>query len=214
MERRVLLDIFLSFLMLFVSRSVSRTSTEAANQEQFSRDRGVGRPARQGHAGIAGRPKARAFSPAVPATSPAETPSRPAPAGARRRHRAADHGRRNRRRAGRVQRPGGDLRSWRLKHFLDREGRPLELVPSDMPPGEGRPFDLRLDDEALSEPAVAALFERSVPRLDLRSGKTGTLALEYRDAAGLYMRKAFAFDPARSPFMIDSRRPSRTAGRR
>jgi len=97
---------------------------------------------------------------------------------------------------------GAELRSWRLKGYLDQNGEPLELVPADVPRDLGRPFDLQLDDPALTRRLSEALFEPSATGLNLEGGRPGTLTFEYRDAAGLHARKTFAFDPGTSPFLV------------
>src|SRR5882672_314224 len=39
---------------------------------------------------------------------------------------------------------GGRLVHWRLKEYRDREGHPVDLVPSGLPAGEQTPFALRV----------------------------------------------------------------------
>ena len=201
MEKRVLLAVFLSFLVLFVYQSVFAPpppKPPAGNESPATAASG-GQPAKATPASAAGQ---NAPKPPAPAAAPAAAPQ-PAPETL-----TADTEPRtivvetDDVRA-EFSNQGGDLRSWRLKHFLDREGQPLELVPTDVPPDEGHPFDLRLDNDALTSQLSQALFKPSADRLDLRGGKAGTLAFEYRDAAGLYARKTFQFDPAKSPFLID-----------
>src|SRR5204863_6656792 len=40
---------------------------------------------------------------------------------------------------------GGRLLHWRLKDYRDSNGRPVDLVPSDLPQMEQLPFSLRVD---------------------------------------------------------------------
>src|SRR5829696_1030514 len=43
---------------------------------------------------------------------------------------------------------GGALKSWRLKKYQDAAHQPLELIPQDAPAGHPRPFALLVDDAA------------------------------------------------------------------
>ena len=51
---------------------------------------------------------------------------------------------------------GGELVSWQLKEYLTG-GQPVELVSSDLPAGEVWPFTVRFDDEDLTHLADQAL---------------------------------------------------------
>ncbi|HXH05732.1 MAG TPA: membrane protein insertase YidC [Vicinamibacterales bacterium] len=94
---------------------------------------------------------------------------------------------------------GGTLKSWRLKHYLDARGAPLELVPSVA--GAAAPFSLRLEDDVLSARLATALFAPSAARLDVGNGP-GRLVFDYRDAAGLFARKTFEVGIPGQPFLI------------
>jgi len=204
MEKRVLLAVFLSFLVLFAYQSLVAPPPEPAAPAQEPAPGGASAPASS---------PAETPEPSGPLTP--STPSTTRPAAAEGAQAApmpealvADTTERqivvetSRVRAVFSNR-GAGLRSWRLKDYLDRQGRPLELVTSDVPPGLGHPFDLRLDDPALSARLAEALFKPSVDHLDLASGSPGRLVFEYRDSAGLSARKSFSFDPASAPYVID-----------
>jgi YidC/Oxa1 family membrane protein insertase len=91
---------------------------------------------------------------------------------------------------------GARLKSWRLKSYLDLDKRPQELVPTGMPPGTTLPFELKVDDEAATARLRDALFQTSASgTLDATRGE-GRLVFEFKDAAGLYARKEFVFEPA------------------
>ena len=95
---------------------------------------------------------------------------------------------------------GGELVSWQLKEYLTG-GQPVELVSSDLPAEEVWPFTIRFDDEDLTHLADQALYRPSSPGLRL-SGQTESLTFEYQDAGGFAIRKTYAFDPTVSPYVL------------
>src|SRR5262245_22095682 len=95
---------------------------------------------------------------------------------------------------------GGALRSWRLKKYHDSAGQPLELVPHTVPAGTARPFTLSVPDTATSAALAQALFKPNVDALQVTSG-TSTLVFDYEDENGLKARKEFAFS-ADLPYLI------------
>jgi len=92
---------------------------------------------------------------------------------------------------------GARLVHWRLKDYRDDKGAPVDLVPGGLPPGTPTPFSLRLDDERLTGRLNNALFRVSGAdaQTDGRT-KPVTLTFEYQDAAGLQARKVFVFSPS------------------
>ncbi len=95
---------------------------------------------------------------------------------------------------------GAELLSWQLADYLD-EGQPVELVPRDLPPGAPSPFALAFDDDQLTRLAGEALYRPSARRVRL-ADRTETLTFDYEDASGLRIRKTFRFDPASSPYLM------------
>jgi YidC/Oxa1 family membrane protein insertase len=92
---------------------------------------------------------------------------------------------------------GGRVVRWRLKEYRDGNGEPLDLVPSDLPAEQARPFSLRVDDQALTQRLNSVLYRvtgDAAGRIDATSA-AATLVFEYQDAAGLRARKEFQFDP-------------------
>ena len=89
---------------------------------------------------------------------------------------------------------GAVLTSWRLKKYSSDTGAPLDLVPAKAPPGSARPFTLVADDAAVTATLAQALFKPSADGLTT-STAPASLTFEYRDAAGLTARKTFAFTP-------------------
>ena len=95
---------------------------------------------------------------------------------------------------------GAELVSWQLKDYLE-DGRPVELVPRELPAEEPWPFTLLFDDDDLTYLAHEALFRPSSLNLRL-SGSSETLVFDYEDAGGLSIRKSFTFDPSVSPYVL------------
>ncbi|HUX17491.1 MAG TPA: membrane protein insertase YidC, partial [Phycisphaerae bacterium] len=195
MEKRVLLAVFLSFLVLFVYQSVfAPPPRPPQNVTPAATPATPATASRPATAPVASAPAATEQPPAQAEANAPETLT----ADAQRRDIVVETARVRAVFSNR----GAELRSWRLKDYLDQNGEPLDLVPTDMPPDLGHPFDLLFDDPALTRRLSEALFEPSVTGLNLEAGRPGTLVFEYRDAAGLHARKTFAFDPGTSPFLV------------
>src|SRR4051812_17152496 len=174
MERRVLLAIFLCFIVLYVWQAV------------------FVKPAPK-------RPRAAADAPAGSLTAPpagetAATPTAPAqpsaPAVAALVGDAQERETRvdtddvvavftNR---------GGRLKSWRLKRYHDHNNQPLELIAADLPSGQPLPFSLRTKDDAINARLNSALFE-------VRQPTPNVVAFEYRDSLGVRAAKQFTVGP-------------------
>jgi YidC/Oxa1 family membrane protein insertase len=95
---------------------------------------------------------------------------------------------------------GGVITSWRLKKYFNAANEPLELVPHDLPGAAPRPFTLTVDDPAVSKTLTSALYKPSATAIDATTTEQ-TLTFEYQDAAGLQVRKEFAFHPE-SPYVV------------
>jgi YidC/Oxa1 family membrane protein insertase len=95
---------------------------------------------------------------------------------------------------------GGALKSWRLKKYQDVAKAPLEIVPQDTPPGLPRPFTLSVDDARISTVLSQALFRPSATAIDVRNGPA-TLVFEYADATGISARKQLSFHP-QNPYVV------------
>jgi len=90
---------------------------------------------------------------------------------------------------------GATLAAWHLVNYPGPDGRPVDLVPRDVPPNQPKPFSLELDDAAKSARLNTALFTTSAgSTLDARTAPV-TVSFEYQDAAGLQARKQFRIDP-------------------
>ena len=83
---------------------------------------------------------------------------------------------------------GAVITSWKLKRYTGADKQPLDLVPSDLPAGEVRPFTLKTGDATLDAQLANALFKPG----DV--GSDHSISFEYRDASGLVARKRFALN--------------------
>jgi len=85
-----------------------------------------------------------------------------------------------------------------LRQFRTKDKKPQELVPVKVPEGHARPFRLAVDDAAVSRQLSNALFAvTGVTTGQVVDGTKGpaTLAFAYQDEAGLHVRKTFSFEP-------------------
>ncbi|MGQ0736364.1 MAG: membrane protein insertase YidC [Acidobacteriota bacterium] len=184
MERRVLLAISLSFLVLFGYQALFMPAplpeTPAANTPS---------------AGPAA-PPALETPPAAPAAAaPAEASRAPAPAvivsgDSQEREVVVET---DRVRAVFTNR-GARLRHWVLKQYRNDQGEPLDLVPEAIPAPHSFPFALRTTDAAITARLNDALYRPSSPSLLVTAEQT-TLTFEMEDGDGLYSRKEFTFAP-------------------
>jgi YidC/Oxa1 family membrane protein insertase len=182
MERRVLIAVILSFLVLYAFQALFVPPTPPT-------DTGSG-------ATTAPAAGSSATSTGAPAAPP-EVPQVPAPDAI-----TADSSERE------VQvetatveavfsNRGGRLLHWRLKDYRGTDGTPMDLVPSVVPQGENKPFSLSVDDELLTDRLNTALYRVSgAPegRVDTTGG-SAKLIFEYQDVAGLQVAKEFEFEP-------------------
>ncbi len=107
---------------------------------------------------------------------------------------------------------GGRIKSWRLKHFFNADRQPLELVPTQLAGSHPLPFSLQTSDAAVSATLNGALYQVSGEPAANASDSTATdLKFEYRDTAGVHALKEFHLEP--SSYII-SFRTSVTAGDR
>ncbi len=92
---------------------------------------------------------------------------------------------------------GARLKSWRLKHYLDQLQQPQELVATELSATQPLPFSLRAPDEAVTTMLNNGLYAvKGAPAGD-RSQSTATqLVFEYSNNAGLHAIKEFGLDPA------------------
>jgi len=183
MEKRLLLAIVLSFLVLFLYQMVlvkkpppQEPSAEAAVEtavETAPRPEERSKPAEK-PGGITEPPPSEAFRPVAEEAETrivVETSL----------YRAVWINR------------GAQLQSWRLKAYKDENKEDLELV-SALAEGMGRyPFRLKSDDPVYDDLVNTALYRSSPSRLELDGGRNGELRFEYADEAGNRVEKVLAF---------------------
>src|SRR5262245_52410641 len=156
MEKRVLLAVVLSFLVLtayraFLPAPVKQSATAAA---------GTSAPASASPSTAPGSPSGAATS---NATADQSTAPAPVPVAATT---VADGAEReivvttNLVKAVFSNR-GGVLKHWTLLHYVDHEGKPADLIPAGLPPTLPRPFSLRLADPERTAVVNTALYRTS-----------------------------------------------------
>jgi YidC/Oxa1 family membrane protein insertase len=93
---------------------------------------------------------------------------------------------------------GGEVTSWRLKHYKDHTGQLVDIIPAGVPPTESRPFEFKADD-----PEMTARLNQGLYRVRVNGHETGDrvevsgptrVTFEYADAQGLTVTKMFAFE--------------------
>jgi YidC/Oxa1 family membrane protein insertase len=188
MERRLLLAIVLTFVVLTVYQWLVPTPQAPALVQPTAVPDG---PA------AAGQPPAATPAPVAPPT-PALTPIDTIQADTEERTIAVDNGLVRAVFSNR----GATLSAWQLSGYL-ADGKPVDLVPHDVPADQPKPFSLKLDDAAKTARLNTALFEMTggaaqtgaaASTLDARNAPVA-LTFEYQDAAGLQARKEFRFEP-------------------
>jgi YidC/Oxa1 family membrane protein insertase len=92
---------------------------------------------------------------------------------------------------------GGQITSWRLKHYFDEQGRLVDLVPAPLPPDLARPLALKLDDPAATRQVNSALYrvtrDGSEAPATVTVSQPTRLEFEYQDDRGLQVRKVITF---------------------
>ena len=95
---------------------------------------------------------------------------------------------------------GATISAWELLHYMGPDGKPVDLIPHDVPADQPKPFSLRLEDAAKSARVNTALFAINggdaapASSMDAKSAPV-TLTFEYQDQAGLHVRKQLRIEP-------------------
>ncbi|KPJ70246.1 hypothetical protein AMJ44_00605 [candidate division WOR-1 bacterium DG_54_3] len=95
---------------------------------------------------------------------------------------------------------GGVLKSWKLKKHKDEENNDLELVSNLSSETDAFPFSLSTEDPSFDKVINTALYKSSVPRLELKDGRTGEIRFEYADEQGNFIQKIFIFQDGKYDF--------------
>lgn len=187
MERRVLIAVILSFLVLYGYQALFVTPT----------------PPQQGKRPAAGSsssatPDTASPAPAIP-VSPSAAPGASDPAaGSPVTSEASERDVQleTDRVIATFTNRGARLKSWRLKRYMDDAQQPLELVAHDIAANVVLPFTLQLEDEAVTRALDGALYAvTGAPATGAITSPT-TLTFEFSDSTGLRAVKTFAFSPS------------------
>jgi YidC/Oxa1 family membrane protein insertase len=88
---------------------------------------------------------------------------------------------------------GGRLKSWRLKHYFDQNKEPQELI--DLVPNQPLPFTLRTPDDSANVTINNVVYAVSGAPAGPAASAPVDLKFAYRDAGGLDVVKEFHIEP-------------------
>jgi YidC/Oxa1 family membrane protein insertase len=92
---------------------------------------------------------------------------------------------------------GARLKSWRLKHYLNANKEPLELVAGELAGAQPLPFSLRVPDRAMTATLNDALYAATALGGGAAAASAPTqLTFEYKNDAGLRAVKEFRLEPS------------------
>lgn len=97
---------------------------------------------------------------------------------------------------------GGVLKSWRLREHTDENKEDLDLVSGRSSELDMYPFSLRTDDSSFDSTINSALFEFSSLKLDLGGGRSGELRFQYADDKGTRVEKILTFQDGKYDFDV------------
>jgi YidC/Oxa1 family membrane protein insertase len=187
MERRVLLAIFLAFLVLYVWQAVFVKPAPRPVRGTSVPSASTATPDSTVAAAGGTEPGPVEAKPQTPAAPPAELL-------------VAERSERDVRVETRdviavFTNRGARLKSWRLKRYLDQKGEPQELVENQIS-GQPLPFTLRTTNDAMTATLNDALYTvAGAPEATGGATSPVDLRFEYRDSAGVHAVKTFHFDP-------------------
>jgi YidC/Oxa1 family membrane protein insertase len=96
---------------------------------------------------------------------------------------------------------GALVKSWILKDYPDEKGHPIDIVPPVTSTPATRPFAISVPDEKLTQTLQTALYKPSATTLDVGNG-TQSLTFTFEDATGLSAKKTFEFQPGGKPYLV------------
>jgi YidC/Oxa1 family membrane protein insertase len=178
LERRVLIALFMSFLVLYAYQ----TFFSKPPQKPVPATTSIAPEAAGAAAVTAATPEAAgaAAAAAAPAALVGETTERDATIETR--HVIAVFTNR-----------GGRLKSWKLKDYRDRNGDALELIDPTLASSQPMPFSLSVPDAATTAALNNGLY--AVRQSSGAAGGNEQLAFEYRTEGGLNVTKEFSLNP-------------------
>src|SRR3954470_3580314 len=94
---------------------------------------------------------------------------------------------------------GGALKSWSLKKYLDSQKQPFEIIAGHAPPDAPLPFTLGADDPAIAAKLAAAPFSVTSQN---QTGGNWRAQFDFDDGAGLHAQKTFSIDAAK-PYVVN-----------
>lgn len=97
---------------------------------------------------------------------------------------------------------GAVLKSWKLKKYEDEDKENLELVSIHSQEIKKYPFSLKTDDSSFDNSINSALYRFSKPKLELKGGLKGELRFEYADTIGNRVEKIFIFQDGKYSFDV------------
>jgi len=97
---------------------------------------------------------------------------------------------------------GGVLKSWRLKKHTDVNKEDLDLISLRAAELGIYPFSLRTDDSSFDSAINSALFEFSNLKLELEGGRAGELHFQYADDKGIRVEKILSFQDGKYDFDV------------
>jgi YidC/Oxa1 family membrane protein insertase len=187
MERRVLLAIFLAFLVLYVWQALFVKPVPKPGQPGAQAAKSA--PATAGTQAASAAPQAPLPAEAPAAAAAPATPSATLVGDASEREVRVE----TRTVIAVFTNRGARAKSWRLKNYRDKQGQPQELVESQVP-GQPLPFSLRTSDDKVNATLNSALYAVSNAPAGAVSSPID-LRFEYRNADGVQATKTFHFDP-------------------
>jgi YidC/Oxa1 family membrane protein insertase len=204
MEKRVLLAVTLSFIVLVayqalvpkpkVAPRTAQSGQAQVGQAGAAQSADAGAAATSGAAGAgqasgANAPVEGASSAAVPAALVADAAERDIVVDTT--HVRATFSTR-----------GAVLKSWVLKHYLEHDGQPIDIIPPQPAAIASKPFALSAQsDNALTSRLQQALYKPSTDKLQLGDAP-GSITFEFKDADGLAVTKTFSFQPDGKPYLL------------
>jgi YidC/Oxa1 family membrane protein insertase len=191
MERRVLLAITLSFLVLFLFQRFVMPPPASAPRNISGATAGQAAPAPAPVAAAptvaAAAPPSANATPAAPATTVGDVSARDVVVETSK-VRVVFSNR------------GAAIKNWILKEFRNDAGQPLDLVPGGAGDNTVKPFTLTVDDAATTERIANAIYRVTVngnaaPDTVDATASPQQIVFETASADGLSVKKAFTFEP-------------------